>query len=144
MRTIRIKRSVSFVIRDPRDPARVLAVRRPADDDDLPNAWGLPAGSLREDESWADAVRRAGREKLGVELEPGDVLEEGEIERASYTLRMRLYDARIVEGTPAVPQPCTNVTQYAELDWAEAKRFEPAAAAGSLCSRLFLRHDRRA
>lgn len=133
-----IKRSVSFVIRDPSDTGRVLAVRRPPDDDDLPNAWGLPAGSLRPDESWEDAVRRAGREKLGVELDVGDVLEEGSIGRAGYTLHMRLYEARVVSGEPAVPQPTPGVTQYTGLDWATAERFEPAAAAGSLCCRLYL------
>ena len=133
------KRSVSFVIRDPRDATRVLAVRRPADDDDLPNAWGLPAGSLREGESWEDAVHRAGHDKLGVHLVVGGVLEEGELERAGYTLHMRLYEARIVAGEPAVPQPTPGVTQYAALDWARAERFAPAAEAGSLCCRLYLK-----
>lgn len=134
-----IKRSVSFVIRHPDRAGHVLAVRRPPDDDDLPDAWGLPAGSLRDDESWQDAVRRAGRDKLGVELEVGDVLEEGSIERADYTLTMRLYEARIAQGTPAVPQPTPGVTQYTALDWAPPELFEPAARAGSLCCRLYLK-----
>ena len=134
-----IKRSVSFVIRDPSHPDRVLAVRRPPDDDDLPNAWGLPAGSLRADESWDDAVRRAGRDKLGVELDVGDVIEDGQLERAGYTLHMRLYEARVAAGTPSVPQPTAAVTQYSALDWTTADRFVPAADAGSLCCRLYLR-----
>jgi ADP-ribose pyrophosphatase YjhB (NUDIX family) len=137
-----IKRSVSFVIEAADDPSRVLAVRRPPDDDDLPDAWGLPAGSLRAGESWQDAVLRAGREKLGVELEVGDVLEEGELERAGFTLHMRLYAARIAAGEPHVPQPTPGVTQYAALEWATADRFEPAARAGSLCCRLYLRARR--
>lgn len=134
-----IKRSVSFVVRAPADASRILAVRRPADDEDLPNAWGLPAGSLREGESWEDAVRRAGREKLGVELEPGAILDEGQLQRAGYTLHMRLYEARIVEGVPRVPQAAPGITQYSALDWATADRFVPAADAGSLCCRLYLR-----
>lgn len=140
---MKVKRSVSFVIRHPARPGLVLAVRRPPDDDDLPDAWGLPAGSLREEESWDEAVRRAGREKLGVELEVGDVLEEGRIERATYTLHMRLYDARIVAGAPAVPQSTPGVTQYGALDWAAPDRFVAAADAGSLCCRLYLRHHER-
>ena len=134
-----IKESVSFVVRHHDDPALVLAVRRPPDDDDLPDAWGLPAGSLRGDESGEDAVRRAGRDKLGVELEVGAVLEEGAIERPGYTLRMRLYEASVRRGEPRVPQPTPGVTQYTELDWATPDRFEPAARAGSLCCRLYLR-----
>ena len=139
-----IKRSVSFVIRDAHDSGRVLGVRRPPDDDALPNAWGLPAGTLGEGESWEDAVRRAGREKLGVELEVGALLEEGELERGdrdtgSYTLRMRLYEARVATGQPRVPQPFAGVTQYAALEWVPPDRFEAAAAAGSLCCRLYLR-----
>ena len=39
-----LKRSVSLVIED---GGRVLLVRRPDDDDDLPGVWGLPAASSR-------------------------------------------------------------------------------------------------
>ena len=134
-----IRRSISVLIRHPESPELALAVRRPPDDEDLPDAWGLPAGSLRDGESWQDAVRRAGRDKLGVDLAVDDVLEEGEIVRSGYTLRMRLYEARIAAGEPHVPQPTAGVTQYTELDWAAPDRFEPAAAAGSLCCRLYLR-----
>ena len=139
-----IKRSISFVVRHPTDSGLVLAVRRPPDDDERPDAWGLPAGSLRDGETRQDAVRRAGREKLGVELEVGRLLEEGELERGDperggYTLRMRLYEARIASGEPRVPQDAPGVTQYTALDWTTAATFEPAARAGSLCCRLYLR-----
>ncbi|HEX9107901.1 MAG TPA: NUDIX domain-containing protein [Longimicrobiales bacterium] len=133
-----VKRSVSFAIFHPADASRVLVVQRPHDDEDLPDAWGLPAGSLRGDESWVDAVRRAGREKLGVELEVTGELNRGTLERAHYTLEMRLLEARIVSGTPVVPQPVAGVTQYQAWRWATSDVLEPAAAAGSLCSRLFL------
>lgn len=138
-----LKRSVSVVIRDPDRPGRVLAVRRPPDDEDLPDAWGLPAGSLRNGESWADAVRRAGREKLGVDLGVDGLLEEGTIERAACTLEMRLYEAHIRSGAPSVPQPTSGVTQYNALAWADPELFLPAARAGSLCCRLYLRHHER-
>jgi 8-oxo-dGTP diphosphatase len=138
-----IRRSISFVIRHSESPGLVLAVRRPPDDDDLPDAWGLPAGSLRDDETWQDAVRRAGRDKLGVELEVGDVLQEGTLERSGYTLHMRLYEARIVAGQPAAPQKIEGVTQYTALDWLPRERFVPAAEAGSLCCRLYLRTTER-
>ncbi len=130
------KRSIAFLVRG--EAGRVLVVRRPVDDEDLPDAWGLPAGSLRPGEGWEEAVRRAGREKLGVALRPGALLREGELERDAYRLRMRLYGASIEDGEPVVPQPVEGVTQYAEWVWAPPSRLEAAAANGSLCSRLAL------
>ncbi len=133
-----VKRSVAFAVFRPGRPEQVLAVQRPPDDEDLPHAWGLPAGSLRQGEDWGDALRRAGREKLGVELEAGPELNRGTLERAGYTLEMRLLEARIVTGEPVVPQPVAGVTQYRAWRWADPPVLEPAAARGSLCSRLFL------
>lgn len=133
-----IRRAISFVIRPPDRPDRALIVRRPPDDEDLPDVWGLPAGSLREGESWEDAVRRSGREKLGVRLDVGRELNRGTTERAEYTLEMRLFDATIAEGEPRVPQPHPGVTQYTDWRWAEVDALEPAARQGSLCSRLCL------
>ena len=134
---VRARRSVSVAIHHP-ETGKVLLVQRPADDEDLPLAWGLPAASLRPGESWEDAVRRAGRGKLGVELEPGGVLREGSLDRASYRLEMRLYGARLTAGAPEVPQRDPGVTQYRSWRWGDAAELEPAAARGSLCSRLYL------
>jgi 8-oxo-dGTP diphosphatase len=133
-----VKRSVSFAIRRPDQPDEVLVVLRPEDDEDLPALWGLPAGSLRPGEDWAGAVRRSGREKLGVELEVGRELNRGTLERAAYTLEMRLLEARILAGAPRAPQPHPEVTQYQRWRWAPPAVLEPAAARGSLCSRLYL------
>lgn len=131
-----VKRSVSLAIHD--QDGRVLLVQRPTDDEDLPLAWGLPAASLREGESWADAARRAAGDKLGVEVDPGRVLREGRRERSEYRLEMRLYEARITRGEPAVPQLDAAVTQYVDWRWGKGMDLIPAARAGSLCSRLYL------
>jgi 8-oxo-dGTP pyrophosphatase MutT (NUDIX family) len=121
------KRSVSLVIEG---PGGLLLVRRPEGDESLPGVWGLPAASLVEGESEEDAVRRAGREKLGVEVAPVDAIgREG---------RMTDWEARIVAGTPSVPQQGPN-TQYTELRWGDARELVPAARQGSLCSRALLR-----
>lgn len=130
------KRSVSLAIHDP-GTGRVLLVQRPDDDDDLPLVWGLPAASLGPAESWEDAVRRAARDKLGVEAEPGEVLREGVLERPSYTLEMRLYEARILAGEPSVPRDVAGVTQYRAWRWGSASDLAPAAERGSLCSALY-------
>lgn len=111
-------------------PAGVLLVRRPDDDESLPGVWGLPAASLHEGESEREALLRAGRDKLGVQIEPLELVgEEG---------TMRDWSARIVEGEPSVPQPAGE-TQYVDLRWGEPAELAPAARAGSLCARAFLR-----
>jgi ADP-ribose pyrophosphatase YjhB (NUDIX family) len=125
-----------------RNAERVLIVQRPADDEDLPNMWGLPAASLRAGESWHDAVARAGRDKLGVELKVGHEVKRGTLERKQYTLEMRLYEAEIVTGRPIVPQPNDTVTQYQNWTWGTAEDLLPAAERGSLCCRLFLEANR--
>jgi 8-oxo-dGTP diphosphatase len=133
-----VKRSVSVAIMD---GDQVLIVQRPADDEDLPSAWGLPAASLQPGESWEAAARRAGREKLGVELDVVAELKRGSLDRASYTLEMRLYEAHIARGEPSVPQPNRGATQYQQLKWNSGGELMPAAAAGSLCCRLFLSYQ---
>ena len=133
------KSSVSFAVHD---GDRVLVVQRPADDEELPNAWGLPAATLRKGESFQDAVVRAGREKLGVELTVGKELKRGSLERRRYTLKMRLFEAEILSGTPTVPQPYLGVTQYQDWKWGAPADLIPAAEAGSLCCRLFLEATR--
>ena len=121
------KRSVSLVIEG---PDGLLLVRRPDDDDDLPGVWGLPAASATAGESLEDAVRRAGREKLGVDVRP--------LEPVGRDGFMTDFRAEIVTGEPQVQPGGTN-TQYAELRWGELDDLVPAARAGSLCSRVLLR-----
>ena len=130
-----LKRSVSLVVEG---PAGVLLVRRPDDDDSLPGLWGLPAASLREGESEQEALARAGREKLGVDVEPLRVIGEEEAERAGYRIAMRDWAARIVAGEPEVPQAGEG-TQYVEWRWGDPAELAPAARAGSVCARVLLR-----
>lgn len=130
-----LKRSVSLVIEG---PAGLLLVRRPDDDESLPGAWGLPAASLRPDEPEREAVLRAGREKLGVELELLSVLGEDRAERADAKIAMRDWAVRIIGGEPSVPQAGAG-TQYVEWRWGRPADLAPAARAGSLCARALLR-----
>ena len=111
-------------------PEGLLLVRRPDDDEDLPGAWGLPAATLADGESEEDAVRRAGRDKLGVEVRP--------LRAVGVEGFMTGWEAELVFGEPAVPQPGPH-TQYAELRWGDPSELVPAARRGSLCSRVLLR-----
>ena len=132
-----VRSSTAFVIwNESRD--KVLAVQRPASDENLPNVWGLPAGSLRGGESFEDCVLRSGKEKLGVELEIVTLVSEGDLERERYILHMQAFEVRIKSGKPSVPQNVPDVTQYQNWNWAEPILLVEAAQKGSLCSRLFL------
>ena len=135
-----VRRAVSVAVHAPEHPGEVLIVRRPPDDEDLPNAWGLPAASLRDGEDWAAAARRAARDKLGVDLEVTAELNHGMVERAKYLLEMRLL-AGTITGTPHVPQPHDDVTQYTAWRWGRSEDLVPAAEKGSLCARLYLATD---
>ena len=129
-----LKHSVSLVIEG---PAGLLLVRRPEGDESLPGAWGLPAATLRPGEGEEDAVRRAGRDKLGVEVRPLRVLGEGSAERPAYRILMRNWEVEIAAGEPVVPQPGEG-TQYESLRWGHAAELVPAARRGSLCARVLL------
>jgi ADP-ribose pyrophosphatase YjhB (NUDIX family) len=130
-----VKRSVALVIEG---PGGLLLVRRPDEDESLPGEWGLPAATLRSGESEEDAVRRAGRDKLGVSVRPLRPLGEEEGERPGYRMVMRDWAAEIASGEPAVPQPGEG-TQYEELRWGDVTELVPAARHGSLCARVLLR-----
>jgi hypothetical protein len=75
-------------------------------------------------------VRRAGLEKLGVEVSVEHVIGD--------ELTMTDWLVEIVAGEPSVPQDGRG-TQYTELRWGELGELVPAARQGSLCSRVLLR-----
>ena len=131
------KKAISYVIYN-KDRSQFLIVQRPSDDDDLPDAWGLPAGSLKEKETYEDAAIRSGKEKLGVELRIVKLINEGDIEREDYTLHMKEFEAEIVSGEPKAPQKVSGVTQYQRWRWGTAEDLVKAAEEGSLCCQLYL------
>lgn len=115
----------------------VLAVQRPDEPgEELPGVWGLPATTLRDNETPEDGVQRLGREKLGVELTPGRVLGEGDQQRDTYTLHMTVYEASMA-GEPSLRRVASGTT-YDALDWLPAESFQAAAEHGSLCCQLYL------
>ena len=132
-----IKNSVAIVIYNS-DKTKLLVVQRPPDDDSLPNVWGLPAASLKEGETFEEAVLRTGKDKLGVDVEIVGLTKEGEIDRNGYKLFMKEFEVKIVSGKSKVPQSIEGVTQYTKLDWDTPDRLIEAAQKGSLYSRLYL------
>jgi len=125
-----VKHSVAVIVHK---DARILAIRRPADDDELPGIWGVPAGTVRGDETIEDVIRRIGRDKLGVQLVPMSRLASGTQERPKYRLEMQLWEAAM-EGTPTYP----------EWQWATIDLLRPGMAAGSFCCELAINTESRA
>jgi len=124
-----VKRSIAVVIRR---GDQLLAIRRRADDDELPGIWGLPAGSFRESETVEDLIARIGRDKLGVRLTPLRLLDTGIQDRAKYRLEMELWEASM-EGIPG----------YLEWQWASVDLLQDGSAKGSLCCSLAIKTKSR-
>ena len=120
----RIKHSVAVLVRK---GDKILTVRRPDDDVELPGIWGLPAGAYRTGETLETIVERIGRDKLGIELRSLDVLVRGRQNRADYTLEMELVEAEM-DGIPS----------HSEWRWALPGVLQGGQERGSLCCDLAL------
>lgn len=131
-----IKYSISYAIYN-KDRTKVLTVLRP-ENDSLANVWGLPASMIIDGEKAEDAVIRSGHQKLGVKLRVKNYIGEGEIERETFILHMREYEAEIVEGTPFAPQSISGMTQYQKCEYNNPEILKTGAQKGGLCSRIFL------
>ena len=124
-----IKRSVAVLIRN---ADTFLSTRRSDGDDELPGAWGLPAGSYRGSETLQDLIERIGKDKLEVALRPIRKLAQGRQPRERYILEMELWEAEMF-GVPHHPS----------WQWATAENLEPGKLQGSLCCRLALETIRK-
>jgi 8-oxo-dGTP diphosphatase len=123
--TLPVKHSVAVMIFK---GGEALAIRRREDDDELPGIWGLPAGTRRGAETNDDVIRRIGRDKLGVRLNPVKKLASGVQDRPAYRLEMELWEVSM-EGDPTYP----------EWQWASVDLFRPGAESGSLCCELAIK-----
>jgi|SRR5436190_5721355 len=122
--SVPVKHSVAVLIRN---GDRILAIRRPDDDDELPGIWGLPAGSFREGETLGDLIARIGKDKLEVSLTPKRKLADGAQDRERYRLEMELWEAEM-EGNP----------NSSEWQWTMLETLRHGSEQGSLCCSLAL------
>ena len=140
-------RAIAVVINSPLDANLLLTVRRPDDDEDLPGVWGLPATTIRPQESDADAATRLGETKLGTPLTLQHLLADGTRTRTDYKLYMRLCSATMTNPEPTLPSNAgqDGVTYYADWRWAPVSSLVDGAERGSLCCALALQsHGARA
>ena len=132
-----IRYAVAYVIYN-KDRSKFLIVQRPSDDENLPNVWGLPAGSVKDKETFEESVIRSGREKLGVVLKPIRFIGRSNLDRGDYILHLEEYEVEVLKGDPKVPQPIKGVTQYQSWRWGVSSELKDAAGKGSLCSQIYL------
>src|SRR5215510_3004542 len=129
---IPVKHSVAVMIFN---GDKVLSVRRPDDDDELPGVWGLPAGTLRPSETIKDLIGRIGRDKLGVELTPVRKVASGRQMRRLYLWRwsfgkrlwLEVQVIRTGDGRPSTPWGRVRKLGLFAAPW----RYKPKAASAN-------------
>ena len=132
------KEAVSLVITN--SVGEFLVVKRPDNpNDDIAGIWGFPAVTLHEGESSEEAAHRVGQQKLGIEIELGNKINDSTHDRGTYTLHLTDYYATVKSGNPSAPQNDTSVTQYESCKFTNDPTILFAAAQkGSQCTQIFL------
>lgn len=134
-----VKFSVAVFLINPHNEHEFLVVQRPADDDNLPNVWGLPAVTIKNDELPELAVQRVGKEKLNTDIKPHSFLGIKYAERENYNLILMDIKATVVGNDPSVTNATTENTKYVNQQWtSDLDILKEAASKGSLCSQIVL------
>jgi len=133
------KFAIAVALINPNNASEVLAVKRPANDDSLPNVWGLPAIVPKDGELPEDAVKRLGVEKLATEIEATSYIGIKRSDRNTYELILMDIETELKGVEPSVKDATTTGTKYVDQQWtSDYSIFKEAAIKGSLCSRIFL------
>jgi ADP-ribose pyrophosphatase YjhB (NUDIX family) len=132
----RVSAFAYVILRGPLTSPEVLVVRRSANDRYFPGLWGLPAGTLRKREGYEEAIRRTAKHRLGVEVEVLGERAAGTSDRGTHVVEMRLFEARIVAGSPQLRKADPAGHGYTDIRWAAPDALQPAREQGSLCCRL--------
>ena len=134
-----IKTAIAVFLRNPNNKSQFLIVKRPPDDESLPNVYDLPAGSIKDGELPEQVVYRVGVEKLSTEIKPTKFIGAKFIDRDSYVLILMDIEAELVGREPNVTVADTANTKYVDQLWTnDYTRLIEAAGKGSLCSQIIL------
>ena len=109
-----IKDAVSVIIKN--NEGKVLFALRSKYIDSNPSTWSLPSYFVNKGEKFEDTMKRIGKDKLGVELNPGRMITEGKKDRSDFILFMHDFEAEIISGTPSCVWE-----HYTELKWEDPK-----------------------
>jgi ADP-ribose pyrophosphatase YjhB (NUDIX family) len=132
----RVSAFAYVVLRNLNPAVEVLVVRRSPHDRYFPNMWGIPAGTLRKQEEYEEAIQRTAKHRLGIEVEVLGERAAGTSDRGTHIVEMRLFEARIVAGSPQIQNVDPAGYGYTEVQWANPEILQPTRERGSLCCRL--------
>ncbi len=131
------KESVAIVILD--ENGDFLAVKR-ADDDSFAGHWGLPAATVRNGETKEDTAKRAAKDKLGVDIKVLGLVGDMSLDKGEYISHLTEYRVNIPKGDVSLEARDPSVSHYVEYKYCDDPSILiPAAKAGSVCSRIFLK-----
>lgn len=134
------KYTIAVVLKKNKNSEEFLIVRRPAEDKDLADSWGLPAVTLTPGELPEEGAIRVCREKLGCEATPDRFLGIMFQNRNYYDIF--LMDIEMILGddeTADVTKANTENTAYSGQEWTkDPMMLMPSARAGSCCASIFL------
>ena len=133
------KFSVAVLLINPDNDKEFLVVKRPPDDDRLPNVWGLPAVTIQSNELPENTVKRIGIEKLDTDIEATEYIGIKRSDRDDYELILIDIKAKLTGKQPSVEKAQTENTKYVDQQWtSDLNILKDAASKGSLCSQIVL------
>jgi isopentenyldiphosphate isomerase len=124
------KHAISVVIQNQK--GETLFARRSPNKKEFPLAWSLPSHFVGDGEKPEDTITRIGLHKLGIQLKPIRLLNEGYGERPDFRLFMHDYAVEIESGEPKIASD-----DFVELTWAKAEDFLPTIKVKGDCTRLY-------
>lgn len=131
--------TIAVVLICPHDESKFLVVKRPSNDECLPNVWGLPAITLFHSELPEKATSRLGQEKLNTQIKFLGCLNFDAIDRGQYELILMDVVAELIGVEPSVTDALTKHTKYTQQQWTDDLfLLKEAALKGSLCSQILL------
>lgn len=135
-----VKYTVAIIPKKSADSEEFLVVRRPAEDKDLADSWGLAAVTLQPGELPEQGAIRACREKLGCKAVPSRFLGVMFQKRNAYDIFLMDIEMILEPGEEAdVTKANTTHTAYSGQQWStDPQILMDSARAGSCCASLFL------
>lgn len=117
-----------------------LEVKRPPEDKDLANYWGLPAATMKPGELPEDCAKRVCTEKLGCKAIPTRFIGLMFQKRNAYDLFLMDIEMELEQGEmPDINKAHTENTAYIEQKWTENPlELMDSAKMGSCCSSIYL------
>ncbi len=104
----------------------ILATKRRADADHLPNLWEFPGGKCAPGEAPEATAMREAREELGVEIEITGIRALLEFDYPARRVTLHPFDARIIEGEAQPLQAAA--LRWLKIDELRDADFPPANA----------------